>query len=105
MFHEVLKFRLEIFSKQICCHLSQTCWTLKSCGHFSRGGQIPSDPYSSDPGPSDNQDIETMCISPAEETLAVSTDRGQLYSVSLAAADIDQVKVSPGPEHLRSRLR
>lgn len=67
---------------------------------FFPGGQIPAEPYSSDPGPSDNQDIETVCISPAEQTLAVSTDRGQLYSISLSAADINQVKLSPGPEHL-----
>lgn len=60
-------------------------------GHFS-GGQIPADPYSNDPGPSDNQDIESMCVSPAEETLAVSTDRGQLYSISLSAVAVDQVK-------------
>lgn len=45
-------------------------------------------------GPSDNQDIETMCISPAEETLAVSTDRGQLYSINLSAVDVTQVKLT-----------
>lgn len=54
--------------------------------------QIPSDPYSKELSPSDNQDIETMCMSPAEETLAVSTDRGQLYSISLSAMDMNQVK-------------
>lgn len=63
-------------------------------GMFPGGGQIPSDPYSNDMGPSDNQDIETMCISPAEETLAISTDRGQLYSINLSAVDVKQVKLT-----------
>uniref|UniRef100_H3CPL1 Cilia and flagella associated protein 57 n=1 Tax=Tetraodon nigroviridis TaxID=99883 RepID=H3CPL1_TETNG len=60
----------------------------------SRDIWIPADPYSNDPGPSDNQDIESMCVSPAEETLAVSTDRGQLYSISLSAVAVDQEKAA-----------
>lgn len=54
--------------------------------------QIPSDPHSSDPGPFDNQDIESLCLSPAEQTLAISTDKGQLYSISLSAVDMKQVR-------------
>lgn len=37
-------------------------------------------------------------MSPAEETLAVSTDGGQLYSISLSAVGINQVSLSPGPD-------
>lgn len=35
-----------------------------------------------------------MCVSPSEETLAVSTDTGQLYSISLSAVDMKQVKLT-----------
>lgn len=31
-------------------------------------------------------------MSPAEQTLAVSTDKGQLYSISLSAVDMKQVR-------------
>uniref|UniRef100_A0A3B3URW1 Cilia and flagella associated protein 57 n=1 Tax=Poecilia latipinna TaxID=48699 RepID=A0A3B3URW1_9TELE len=34
------------------------------------------------------QEIDTICMSPAEETLAVSTDRGQLYSINLSSAEM-----------------
>lgn len=71
---------------------------------FLLGGQIPSDPSSKELGPSDSQDIETMCMSPSEETLAVSTDRGQLYSISLSAVDVKQVQRSPELVHMCSRL-
>lgn len=32
-----------------------------------------------------------MCISPSEETLAISTDQGQLYSVSLSSVEVHKV--------------
>lgn len=35
-----------------------------------------------------------MCMSPAEETLAVTTDQGQLYSVSLSLLDMHKVLVT-----------
>lgn len=38
-----------------------------------------------------------MCISPAEETLAISTDRGQLYSFSLSSVELNKVVQSPPP--------
>ncbi|KAF1391148.1 hypothetical protein PFLUV_G00038910 [Perca fluviatilis] len=50
--------------------------------------RIPPDPYSNELPPAECQDIDTMCISPAEETLAISTDRGQLYSFSLSSLEI-----------------
>ncbi|GLD61367.1 cilia- and flagella-associated protein 57 [Lates japonicus] len=51
---------------------------------------IPPDPYSNEVTPAECQEIDTMCISPAEETLAISTDQGQLYSVSLSSVDINK---------------
>lgn len=53
--------------------------------------QIPPDPYSNDLTPAECQEIDTMCISPAEETLAISTDRGQMYSVSLSTVEANKV--------------
>lgn len=37
------------------------------------------------------QQIVTMCMSPAEETLAISTDRGQMYHLSLSSIDMKKV--------------
>uniref|UniRef100_A0AAQ5YVD9 EML-like second beta-propeller domain-containing protein n=1 Tax=Amphiprion ocellaris TaxID=80972 RepID=A0AAQ5YVD9_AMPOC len=54
----------------------------------SREIQIP--PCRNDLTPAECQEIDTMCISPAEETLAISTDRGQLYSVSLSSVDMNK---------------
>ena len=59
--------------------------------------QIPPDPYSNDLSPAEFQEIDTMCISPAEETLAISTDKGQLYSFNLSSVDMIKVKQSPIP--------
>lgn len=56
--------------------------------------QIPSDPYSSELSLAESQKIDTMCISPAEETLAISTDRGQLYSCSLSSLEMNKVEQS-----------
>ncbi|XP_034157779.2 cilia- and flagella-associated protein 57-like [Pangasianodon hypophthalmus] len=50
--------------------------------------RIPADPYSNQP----RQAIATMCISPAEETLAISTDQGQLYHISLTSTEISESK-------------
>ncbi|XP_034387977.1 cilia- and flagella-associated protein 57 [Cyclopterus lumpus] len=54
----------------------------------SREIRIPPDPRSNELTPAECQEIDTMCISPAEETLAISTDRGQLYSFSLSSVEI-----------------
>ncbi|XP_071351144.1 cilia- and flagella-associated protein 57 isoform X2 [Trachinotus anak] len=56
----------------------------------SREIQIPPDKYSNEVTRAECQEIDTMCISPAEETLAISTDRGQLYSISLSSVDINK---------------
>ncbi|XP_056146428.1 cilia- and flagella-associated protein 57-like [Lampris incognitus] len=49
--------------------------------------RIPQDPCSIKPSHAEHQEITTICISPSEETLAVSTDRGQLYSVTLSSTE------------------
>lgn len=53
--------------------------------------QIPPDPCSNEPSQAEQQEITTMCISPSEETLATSTDRGQMYLIALASAEISKV--------------
>uniref|UniRef100_A0A3Q4HXN8 Cilia and flagella associated protein 57 n=1 Tax=Neolamprologus brichardi TaxID=32507 RepID=A0A3Q4HXN8_NEOBR len=50
--------------------------------------KIPLDAYCSGVTLAEYQQIDTICISPAEETLAISTNRGQLYSVSLSSAEL-----------------
>ncbi|KAK3567777.1 hypothetical protein QTP86_026459 [Hemibagrus guttatus] len=50
--------------------------------------RIPPDPCSNEPGQAQQQEITSMCISPSEETLATSTDRGQLYLIALASAEM-----------------
>ncbi|KAK5913161.1 hypothetical protein CesoFtcFv8_002970 [Champsocephalus esox] len=54
----------------------------------TRDIRIPAD--SSDLTPAESQLIDTMCLSPSEETLVLSTDRGQLYSFSLSSLDINK---------------
>ncbi|XP_068451125.1 cilia- and flagella-associated protein 57 [Clinocottus analis] len=54
----------------------------------SREIRIPSDPRTNELTPAECQEIDTMCISPAEGTLAISTDRRQLYSFSLSSVEI-----------------
>ncbi|KAM6927807.1 LOW QUALITY PROTEIN: cilia- and flagella-associated protein 57-like [Xenentodon cancila] len=49
--------------------------------------QIPSDPYGNNSTPEEYLQIDTMCISPAEETLAISTTQGQLYSINISSLD------------------
>ncbi|XP_041639690.1 cilia- and flagella-associated protein 57 [Cheilinus undulatus] len=56
----------------------------------SREIQIPSDPYCSEMIPAECQLIDTMCISPAEETLAISTNKGQLYHFSLSSVETNK---------------
>ncbi|KAG7229689.1 hypothetical protein INR49_012736, partial [Caranx melampygus] len=56
----------------------------------SREIQIPPDKYLNEVTRAECQEIDTMCLSPAEETLAISTDQGQLYSISLSFVDINK---------------
>ncbi|KAJ8263115.1 hypothetical protein COCON_G00155720 [Conger conger] len=50
--------------------------------------RIPPDPYSNDPSQAEQQEFVSLCISPSEETLTGSTDRGQLYTIALSSAEI-----------------
>lgn len=53
--------------------------------------QIPADPCSNEPSHAEQQEMVTLCISPSEETLVTSTDRGQLYSITLSSAEMSKV--------------
>lgn len=53
--------------------------------------QIPPDPQGDQLTLADGQEIQSMCMSPAEETLAISTTRGQLFSVNVSSADMNKV--------------
>ncbi|KAF4092135.1 hypothetical protein AMELA_G00017440 [Ameiurus melas] len=54
--------------------------------------RIPQDPCSIQPSQSEQQEITTMCLSPSEETLAISTRQGQIFHVNLASPEISQNK-------------
>ncbi|XP_062412043.1 cilia- and flagella-associated protein 57 isoform X1 [Sardina pilchardus] len=51
---------------------------------------IPPDPYSNEPRQAQQQEITGLCISPSEEGLCACTDHGQLYSITLASAEISK---------------
>ena len=53
--------------------------------------QIPSDQYSADPSRAEQQIITHMLFSPSEETIALITDRSQIYSLALSTADLAKV--------------
>ncbi|XP_030585789.1 cilia- and flagella-associated protein 57 [Archocentrus centrarchus] len=61
----------------------------------SREIKIPPDPCCGDVTLAEDQQIDAICISPAEETLAISTNRGQLYSVSLSSVDMNKEEQLP----------
>ncbi|XP_067892983.1 cilia- and flagella-associated protein 57 isoform X2 [Heterodontus francisci] len=52
--------------------------------------RIPQDPYSTDPTHAEQQEILTLCLSPSEETLIASTNKNQLYSITLSSAEINK---------------
>ncbi|XP_029474302.1 cilia- and flagella-associated protein 57 isoform X2 [Rhinatrema bivittatum] len=52
--------------------------------------QIPQDQHSSDPAQSDQQEIVSMCLSPSEEILIISTNKSQLYSITLSSAEMSK---------------
>ncbi|RXN13979.1 cilia- and flagella-associated 57 [Labeo rohita] len=52
--------------------------------------KIPPELFSNDPSSAEQQEISTLCISPSEETLAASTDRGQLYDINLSLAEYNK---------------
>ncbi|KAM7099461.1 cilia- and flagella-associated protein 57 [Molossus nigricans] len=58
--------------------------------HESREIRVPVDPQSNDPSQSDKQDILCLCFSPSEETLIASTNRNQLYSITMSLTEISK---------------
>lgn len=50
--------------------------------------QIPEDLCSSEP---ELQEITAVCMSPLEQTLAISTRQGQVYHFSITSTEISQV--------------
>uniref|UniRef100_UPI00398EDE99 cilia- and flagella-associated protein 57 n=1 Tax=Pristiophorus japonicus TaxID=55135 RepID=UPI00398EDE99 len=52
--------------------------------------KIPQDPFSTDPTQAEQQEIVTLCLSPSEETLIASTNKNQLYSITLASAEMSK---------------
>ncbi|XP_026533766.1 cilia- and flagella-associated protein 57-like isoform X3 [Notechis scutatus] len=54
----------------------------------SREIRISQDPCSSDPHQSDKQEIVCIAFSPAEETLLISTNKNQVYYLSMSSAEL-----------------
>uniref|UniRef100_A0A6Q2XMB8 Cilia- and flagella-associated protein 57 n=1 Tax=Esox lucius TaxID=8010 RepID=A0A6Q2XMB8_ESOLU len=52
--------------------------------------KIPVDPCSNEPSQAAQQEIVTLCVSPSEETLVTSTDKGQLYCITLSSAEMSK---------------
>ncbi|XP_048457939.1 cilia- and flagella-associated protein 57 isoform X3 [Rhincodon typus] len=56
--------------------------------------QIPQDPYSTDPTHAEQQEISTLALSPSEEALIASTNKNQLYSITLSSAEINKSELA-----------
>ncbi|XP_072430665.1 cilia- and flagella-associated protein 57 isoform X1 [Chiloscyllium punctatum] len=56
--------------------------------------RIPQDPYSTDPSHAEQQEISTLCLSPSEEALIASTNKNQLYSITLSSAEISKSELT-----------
>uniref|UniRef100_A0A4W5P762 Cilia and flagella associated protein 57 n=1 Tax=Hucho hucho TaxID=62062 RepID=A0A4W5P762_9TELE len=52
--------------------------------------RIPPDQCSHEPSHAEQQQIVSLVISPSEETVVTSTDRGQLYSITLSSAEMSK---------------
>ncbi|KAM6962429.1 cilia- and flagella-associated protein 57-like [Aplochiton taeniatus] len=52
--------------------------------------KIPPDQCCFEPSQAELQQIESLVISPSEETLVTSTEKGQLYSITLSSAEISK---------------
>lgn len=62
---------------------------------FSSELQIPQDRYLQ-PGQAEKQEITSMCMDPSEETLAITTDQGQIYHVNFKLSVISRVRQQQG---------
>ncbi|XP_048352772.1 cilia- and flagella-associated protein 57 isoform X2 [Sphaerodactylus townsendi] len=56
----------------------------------SREIQIPQDLCTSDPNQFDQQEVVCIAFSPAEETLLISTNKNQIYMLSMASAEMSR---------------
>ncbi|XP_053099420.1 cilia- and flagella-associated protein 57 isoform X2 [Hemicordylus capensis] len=52
--------------------------------------RIPQDQCSNDPNQSDKQEVVCIAFSPAEETLLISTNKNQLYLLSMSSAELSK---------------
>ncbi|KAG1932003.1 cilia- and flagella-associated protein 57 [Pimephales promelas] len=52
--------------------------------------KIPPEVFGNDSSSAEHQEISTLCISPSEETLTASTDRGQLYTIQLSIVELEK---------------
>ncbi|XP_061743732.1 cilia- and flagella-associated protein 57 isoform X2 [Nerophis ophidion] len=66
--------------------------TAKNTYRKSKEILIPRHRYGGDAPSADYQQISRMCMSPSEETLAVSTDRGRLYGINMSSVLINKDK-------------
>ncbi|XP_061488605.1 cilia- and flagella-associated protein 57 isoform X1 [Rhineura floridana] len=60
----------------------------------SREIRIPQDQCSNDPNQSDKQEVVCIAFSPAEETLLISTNRNQLYLLSMSSAEMNKAETA-----------
>ncbi|XP_060629266.2 cilia- and flagella-associated protein 57 [Anolis sagrei] len=56
--------------------------------------RIPQDECSNDPSQSDKQEIVCIAFSPAEESLLISTNKNQVYLLSMSAAEISKAEIA-----------
>ncbi|XP_053325091.1 cilia- and flagella-associated protein 57 [Spea bombifrons] len=56
----------------------------------NRDIKIPQDEHSNDPSQSELQEITCMSLSPSEETVLISTNKSQLYTIALSSAEISK---------------
>ncbi|XP_054836556.1 cilia- and flagella-associated protein 57 [Eublepharis macularius] len=56
----------------------------------SREIRIPQDQCSSDPNQSDKQEVVCIAFSPTEETLLISTNKNQIYMLSMTSAEMSR---------------
>ncbi|XP_068598729.1 cilia- and flagella-associated protein 57 [Brachionichthys hirsutus] len=58
---------------------------------LSREIRIAPEPDGEELTPADGREIQTMCMSPAEEAVSISTDGGQLYTFSLSSGETNKL--------------
>nr|XP_016848705.1 PREDICTED: cilia- and flagella-associated protein 57 [Anolis carolinensis] len=56
--------------------------------------RIPQDECSNEPSQSDKQEVVCIAFSPAEESLLISTNKNQVYLLSMSAAEISKAEIA-----------